>query len=143
MPEPRDPYRAYSFKLVIQDVTEGHFTSCTGLGVQVEVIEYREAGSRDVVRAIPGRTSYDDVTLRYGLTDSRELWDWMMTAVRGNVVRKNVSVLMLSDDGVNEVMRWNLINAWPSQWRGAALDALGSEVAIESLTLVFESLDRA
>ena len=138
-----DPYRAYNFKLVIQDVTEGHFASCSGLGVQVEVIKYREAGNGQVVRAIPGQTTYHDVTLRYGLTDSRELWDWMMTAATGNVERKNVSVLMLDASGVNEVLRWNLINAWPSEWRGATLDALGKEVAIESLTLVFESLERA
>ena len=37
-------------------------------------------------------------------------------------------------------LRWDLINAWPSEWRGAPLDALGREVAIESLTLVFETL---
>ncbi len=138
-----DPYRAYNFKLVIQDVTEGHFASCSGLGVQVEVIKYREAGNSQVVRAIPGQTTYHDVTLRYGLTDSRELWDWMMVAAAGSVERKNVSILMLDASGVNEVLRWNLINAWPSEWRGAALDALGKEVAIESLTLVFESLERA
>ena len=45
-------------------------------------------------------------------------------------------------DGTTEVMRWDLINAWPSAWRGAALDALSHEVAIESLTIVFESLNR-
>ena len=40
------------------------------------------------------------------------------------------------------MLRWDLINAWPSRWRGASLDALDREVAIESLTLVFETLDR-
>jgi phage tail-like protein len=85
---------------------------------------------------------YADVTLRYGLTSSRELWEWMLTAVNGSVERKNVSILMLDSDGVAEVMRWNLLDAWPSEWRGAVLDALAHEVAIESLTLVFESLQR-
>ena len=50
---------------------------------------------------------------------------------------------MLQTDGVTEVMRWDLINAWPAEWRGAPLDALAHEVAIESVTLVFESLQRA
>jgi phage tail-like protein len=50
---------------------------------------------------------------------------------------------MLDTDGVTEVLRWDLINAWPSEWHGAPLDALAREVAIESLTLVFESLQRA
>jgi phage tail-like protein len=138
-----DPFRSYNFKLMIQGVTEGHFTECTGLEVAVKVIKYREGGNNQVVRAIPGQVSYGDVTLRYGLTASRELWDWMMASARGAVDRKNVSILMLDSQGVQEVMRWDLINAWPCGWRGAPLDALSQEAAIESLTLVFESIERA
>ncbi len=143
MPNNNDPYRAYNFKLIIQGVTEGHFTECTGLGVKVEAIKYREGGNNQVVRRIPGRVEYDDVTLRYGLTDSRDLWDWLMTAVNGEVERKNVSVAMLGPEGSEEVLRWDLINAWPSEWRGAPLDALSHEMAIESLVLVFDRLERS
>jgi phage tail-like protein len=138
-----DPYRAYNFKLVIQGVTEGHFTECTGLGVKVDVIRYREAGENQVVRAIPGPVHYSDVILRYGLTASRELWEWMLTAVQGRVERRNISILMMDSAGAQEVMRWNLNNAWPSEWRGAPLNAMNDEVAIESLTLVYETLERA
>lgn len=138
-----DPYRAYNFKLEIQGVTEGHFTACTGLGIKVQVIKYREGGTSQVVHCIPGPVEYADITLRYGLTSSREIWDWLLTAVEGRVERKNVSILMLDSTGVNEVMRWDLINAWPAEWRGAPLDAQSREVAIETLTLVYETLQRA
>jgi phage tail-like protein len=40
-------------------------------------------------------------------------------------------------------MQWNLINAWVAEWRGAQLDALAQEAAIETVSLVFESIDRA
>jgi phage tail-like protein len=143
MPEASDPYRAYNFKLVIQGITEGHFTECTGLGVKVEAIKYREAGNNQVVRRIPGQVEYADVTLRYGLTASRELWEWFMLAIKGQVQRKNVSILMLDSDGVSERMRWDLINAWPAEWKGVPLNALGHEIAIEALTLVYETLNRA
>ena len=143
MPEQSDPYRAYEFKLLIDGVTEGHFTECSGLGVKVDAIRYREGGNSQVVRRIPGQIEYADVTLRYGLTSSTELWDWFLTSVRGEVERKNVSIVMLDADGVTEVLRWNLFSAWPAEWRGAMLDALSHEVAIESLTLVFDSLERA
>lgn len=138
-----DPYRAYNFKLVIQGVTEGHFTSCTGLGVKVQVIKYREGRTNQVVHCIPGQVDYADITLRYGLTSSHEVWDWLLASVAGKVERKNVSILMLDSSGVSEVMRWDLINAWPAEWRGAGLDALSREVAIETLTLVYETLQRA
>ena len=138
-----DPYAAYNFKLEIQGVTEGHFTECSSMEVKVDPISYREAGQSQVVHYVPGRVEYGSVTLRYGLTSSRELWDWFSTVVKGKVERKNLSVVLLAGDGATEVTRWNLVNAWPSQWRSAPLDALAREVAIESLTLVFETLDRA
>lgn len=143
MPELQDPYRSYNFKIVIQGVVEGHFTQCSGLGVRVGVIRYREGGNGQVARALPGRVEYADVELKYGLTKSRELWDWLMAAVQGEVVRKNVSILMLDAQGTQEVMRWNLVNAWPSQWRGAVLDAMSQEAALEHLTLVYDTLERA
>ncbi len=137
-----DPYRAYNFKLIIQGVTEGHFTECSNMGIKVDAISYREGGQSQVVHRIPGRVEYADLTLRYGLTLSMELWNWLMTGVKGKVERKNVSIAMLDSDGVSEVLRWNLVNAWVAEWRGAVLDALGHQIAIESITLVFETLER-
>jgi phage tail-like protein len=136
-----DPLRAYNFKLLINNVTEGHFTEVSGLGVKVERISYREGGNT-TVRAIPGRVTYAAVTLRFGLTASQELWDWLMSAVAGRVVRRNVSVVMLDSSGSAEVLRWNLINAWPQEWYGAPLDALSQELAIETLVLAHEGLQR-
>jgi phage tail-like protein len=112
------------------------------MGIKVDAISYREGGQSQVVHRIPGRVEYADITLRYGLTLSMELWNWLMTGVKGKVERKNVSIAMLDSDGVSEVLRWNLVNAWVAEWRGAVLDALGHQVAIESITLVFETLDR-
>lgn len=138
-----DPYRNYNFKLDIAGVTAGHFTECSGLGVRVTPIEYREGGNQSIVRHIPGRVDYAAVTLRYGLTESRELWDWIQTAVAGSVERKNISIILLDSAGNDEALRWNLVDAWPSEWRAARLDALENEIAIETLTLVFDSLERA
>jgi phage tail-like protein len=137
-----DPYRAYNFKVMVDQVTEGHFTECSGLGIRVHSIPYREGGGGPVVHRLPGPVDYGEVTLRYGLTNSIQMWQWFMSAVRGRVERRSVSIAELDDDGVTEVLRWNLDRAWVSQWRGALLDALGQEAAIESMTLVFESLDR-
>lgn len=137
-----DPYRSYNFKLEIKGVTQGHFTECSGLGVRVENIKYREGGLSQVVRQIPGQVEYGEITLRYGLTSSTELWDWFMKAVEGEVERRNVSIVMVDSDGATPVLQWDLIDCWPSEWRGAGLNALDREIAIETLTLVFETLNR-
>ena len=138
----QDPVGNYNFRVDISGVEAGHFTECSSLSIDVEAIAYREGGFNQIVRRIPGRVEYGDVVLRYGLTQSTELWEWMQTVVEGKLQRKDVSIIMLDTDGATEVMRWNLSSAWPSQWRGAPVDAMGREIAIESMTLVFESLSR-
>lgn len=140
---PVDPFRAYNFKLDIQGITQGHFTECSGLDISVEVIRYREGGSSQVVHQIPGRVEYGGVTLRYGVTASLEAWQWMTNMVNGQADRRQVSIILMATDGTTEVTRWNLSNAWPARFRGVALDALGHEVAVESLTLVYEGIERS
>jgi phage tail-like protein len=137
-----DPYRNYNFKLDIHGVNEAHFAQCSGIGICIDVLQYREGGVQQVVHNIPGRVHNRDIELRYGLTSSSELWTWFFSGVQGRVDRKNVSIILLDADGVTEVARWNLVNAWPKEWRGAALDTLGKEVAIETLVLTFETLER-
>jgi phage tail-like protein len=66
---------------------------------------------------------------------------WLFRAADGRVERLNVSIAMLDDSSSREVRRWNLIAAWPCEWRGAQLDALGSDLAIESLTLAYDRLE--
>ena len=137
-----DPYRADNFRLEIQGEVEGYFTDCSGLGARVQALQFREGGSGRLVHRLPGRVEYADVTLRYGLTSSTRLWDWFTAVLDGRAERMNVSIILLDNEGKGEVMRWNLLDAWPSEWRGAPLDALGQEVAVESLTLVFNTLER-
>ena len=138
-----DPYRAYNFKLDVGGDTAGHFTDVTGLGARVESIAYRQGGEHQVVHRLPGRVEYYDVVLRYGLTASRALWQWFQSGLRGAVQRKNVSVILLDNAGEREVMRWNLQGAWIKEWKAAALDAQGRELAVESLTLCYETLELA
>lgn len=141
MADNNDPYRAYNFRLEVSGLQAGAFTEVTGLGVKVESIQYREGGDPQSVRHIPGPVEYEPITLRYGLTDSQDLWNWLMQTVQGQIERRNASVVLLDSTG-NEAMRWNLIDAWPSHWQGAPLDAMSREIAIESLTLVYDSLER-
>jgi phage tail-like protein len=138
----QDPYPAYNFKLEIRGVMHGHFTEVSGMGIQIQDIKYREGGQNQVVHRIPGRVEYSDITLRYGVTNSKELWQWFTSIVEGNVERKNVTIVLMASNGTTAVARWDLIDCWPREWRGAPLDALGQEVAIESVTLVFETLKR-
>lgn len=135
------PYRDFNFKVVIQGVVQGHFTKVEGLGMSIGRILFRAGGENSAVRVIPGQVEYAPVTLKYGLTDSTEMLQWLFRAVEGQVERRNVSIAMLNDAGSAEVRRWNLIGAWPCDWFGAPLDALGKNLAIESLSIAYDRLE--
>ncbi len=142
MPE-QDIYRAYNFKLMIGSVELGAFTEVSGLEVTIEAIGFREGGaSWSGIRKLPGRVDVGSVTLKYGLTRNTQLWEWVMKLAEGKVDQRNVSIVLMGNDGTTVLTRWNLINAWITAWRGAQLDAMGQQAAIEEVTLVAERLTR-
>lgn len=135
-------YRNYNFLLRI-DTAEIRFTECIGLGMRIEPVRYRESGQHSIVRSLPGPVAYSEVILRYGLTDSLELWNWLKNTSEGNVARRNVTIVQLGNDGAAQKVNWNLFGAWPCQWSGVPFDALGREAAIEEVRLAFDRLARA
>ena len=139
---PSEMYRNYNFLLRI-NATEVRFTECLGLGLRIERVLYRESGATGIVRSLPGRVEYSEVVLRYGLTNTPDLWMWLKQATDGGLKRRNVTISQLDNDGATPRIDWNLFGAWPCQWSGVPFDALGREVAIEELRLAFDRLDRA
>lgn len=136
-----EPLRGYNFQLDTGSAV-GHFTEISGLAARVAPIPYRAGGQAGgSVLQLPGPVEYAPVVLRYGLTTSRSLWDWMSASMAGVVDRRTVVVAHLDNEG-SVVTRYVLENAWPCEWRAAPLDALGREVAIETLALTLEGLKR-
>jgi len=137
-----DPYKNFRFLVEIDGVVQAGFSDCSGFGSHVEAVEYREGGDPNTVRKLPGKITYADITLKWGVSDSRELYDWHLAALNGQIQRKHGSVILLDDTGA-EKLRWNFFNAWPTKWDGSAFSAKGNDVAIETLTVACERLERA
>lgn len=137
-----DPYKNFRFLLEIDSITQAGFSDCSGFGSNVEIIEYREGGESASVRKLPGKTIYPDIILKWGITDSRELYDWHLKAINGTIERKNGSIILLDDLG-QEKVRWNFFTAWPSKYDGPDFSAKGNDVAIDTLTISCERMVRA
>ena len=137
-----DPYKNFKFLVEIDKIVQGGFLECSGFGSAVEVIEYREGGEASTVRKLPGKVSFPDITLKWGVTDSREMYDWHLLAVNGAVDRRNGSIIQQDDLG-NEKARWNFFNAWPSKYDGPDFNAKGNDVSIDTMTLSCEKVIRA
>ena len=137
-----DPYRNFNFMVEIDGVSQARFAECSGFGATNDPIEYREGGENRTVRKLPGLTKYPNIVLKWGETDSDELWKWFKNIVNGKVDRRNGSIILLDTEG-NEKVRWNFFNAWPTKWDGPDFNAKGNDVAIETLELVNEGVERA
>lgn len=138
-----DPYRNFNFLVEIDGITQAGFSDCTGFGASSDPIEYREGGMpENTVRKLPGQTKYPNITLKWGLTDSRELYDWYLDVTKGKIERKSGSIILLDLEG-QERIRWNFFEAWPTKWDSADFSAKGTDVAIETLELVVEKVERA
>ncbi len=138
-----DPYRNYNFLVEIDGIAQGSFMECSGLDATTESIEYREGGDNVTVRKLPGKTSYGDITLKWGVNASKDLWTWRRQVIQGNVQRKNGSVVVYDLANSTEVARWNFVRGWPVKWEGPHFDAKGKDVAVETLTIAHEGIDRA
>lgn len=136
-----DPYKNFRFLIEIEGIIQSGFAECTGLSSKITTVEYREGGELYSVRKLPGQASYPDVTLKWGLTDSPEMYNWHLAAIQGKIERKSCSIIVKGDDGEPKV-RWNLVDAWPNAWTGPSLNAKANEVAIEQMTLTCERIER-
>ncbi len=143
MPAPQrdDPFKVFGFIVEIEGVARGAFCEVSGLESETAVIEYRN-GSETVVRKLPGLTKFGNIILRRGVTQDADLWNWRKSVVDGNIDRRNGAIVLL-DDARNEVVRWNFRNGWICKWEGPTLNAKANEVAIETIEIAHEGLERA
>ena len=136
----RDPFRSFNFAVEIDGIARAGFRECSGLDASQDPIEYREGTEGLTTRKLPGLNKYSNITLKWGMTDDTELWDWRKKAMTGKIERRNGSIVLLDDAGA-EKMRWNFREAWPTKWTGPSFNATGNEVAIETLEIAHEGLD--
>src|SRR5512139_655516 len=115
---PQNPFVGFHFVVEISGIQEARFTECSGFEAKLDVEEYKEGGVNDFVHRLPGRRSFSTVTLKRGMTTSMHLWDWLHRVATVNAKgeeKKNLSIV-LYDKAAAEVMRWNLIGAFPIKW---------------------------
>jgi phage tail-like protein len=145
MPEQKDPLISAFFTIDFGGTVAGAFRECTGLGSENEVVEYKASGDKGkyVMKKVPGRMKWNNITLKRGITDTMDMWKWRGQVEEGKVdqARKNGSITMHDQQG-NSVARWDFVNAWPSKITGPTANATNNEVGIEELEITHEGYKR-
>lgn len=140
-----DPLITAWFGVEFQGQVVGAFRECTGLGSENEVVEYKASGDKGkyVIKKVPGRMKWNNITLKRGITDAMDMWKWRQLVEEGKVAeaRKNGAVVMYNQEG-QPIARWEFVSAWPSKISGPTANAANNEVGIEELEITHEGYKR-
>ena len=140
-----DPYGAYNFLVIIDGVSsdgtavKAGCSEVSGLEAEVTPIEYRNGNDDITHRKNPGLVKYMNITLKRGMTGDPAFWNWIRTAMKGQVLRAQGSIIM-HDENHQPVLRWNFTRGWPCKYTGPGYNAANSETAIETLEIAHEGI---
>jgi phage tail-like protein len=144
MADHEDPLVSFHFAVDIQGVVQGFFTECSGLGSETEIVEHKVVKDGiEVVMKIPGRLKWENIVLKRGITSNMDIWTWRKQVETGDVAgaRRDGSIVMF-DQTLSEVARWNFIRGWPSKVTGPSVKSDSNEIGVEELTITHEYIER-
>ena len=141
--ERKDPYKNFRFLVEIDCIVQAGFSEASIPDTTQEPIEYREGNESPTVRKLPGLIKYGNLTLKWGITDSLELYEWRKLVEQGKTkdARRNLAVILMDEEG-NAASRWEFAEAWPSKYDAPDMDGKGNDVAVETLEIVHEGMSR-
>lgn len=140
-----DPLVVAHFMVQIDNFATGFFLEVSGLGSESEVTEHKltDENGKDIIRKIPGRTKWSEITLKRGITANMEFYQWRQIVENGNVdeARTNGTIYALDQAGA-PVAEWTFENGWPSKVSGPSLKSDSNDIGVEEITIVHEGIER-
>lgn len=142
------PYPAYNYLVDLKGPRNpekllGGFSDVAGLNTEIHVSDYRDGNEVNPhVRKIPGAHTVGKVTLKRGVVNSSDLWDWIKQTRKHGVDGQRDVTITLRDEANNPVQLFKLFNVIPSKYTGPTLSGKGAgDVAMEELELTAEGLE--
>lgn len=140
-----DPMIGAHFEVSVGAVT-GYFTEVSGLGSESEVIDHKimaKGAKEPIIRKIPGRLKWGDVTLKRGITKNMDFYKWRQQVEQGKVDAARLDgTIIMYDQNLTPVASWEFYKAWPSKISGPQLTSDSNAVGVEELVIVHEGIKR-
>ena len=122
------------------------FSDCDGLDMTMDVKTIREGGNNTSQIRLIGAVNYGTVTLKRGMTDSFDLWDWFDAQQHGTAkqlrtdFRGDAEIVIMSSDQKKESVSFVLKKCLVAKLKVPTLNAKDGTIAIEEMQLVYESM---
>ncbi len=134
-----DPLGSFRFLVEIEGMLVFGFREVSGLEMHREVESYAEGGAESV-RQFAKMTQYPPLVFKKGMTIVPSLlWDWYGELSAGKWKRKDGTIYLMESHGVIACY-WNFYQSYPVKWTGPELNAMDSQVAVESIEIVHDGL---
>jgi phage tail-like protein len=128
-----------------QEAVETSFQSVSGLNAELQTETLKEGGELRFEHILPMRSKYTTLVLKRGLVEESKVVKWCMDAiVNFDIQPMDMLVHLLhvnrpnqnqSSQGIEPLMTWNIVNAWPKKWSVSDFNAEQNSITIESLEL--------
>jgi phage tail-like protein len=146
------PFTAFNFSVEINvpflgpTLCSAAFAECDGLDMTMDVKSIREGGNNTRQIKLVGAVNYGQLTLKRGMTNNFDLWDWFDAQQHGSPaqlrkdLRGDVDVVMLAADHKKELVRFILKKCLLTKLKAPALNAKDGMVAVEEMQITYESM---
>ncbi len=93
-----DPIRNFRFRLEIDGLQAAAFSEAAIGETTTEAIDYREGTDPMHVRKLSGLTKFANITLKRGITDSLDIWNWHKEILAGQIQSNRKQVIIVAQD---------------------------------------------
>jgi phage tail-like protein len=145
-----DPYRNFKFKIKWDNQYVAGLSKCSALKKTTESTKWREGGDPSTSRVLPGKTSYDAITLSAGVTHDTAFEEWANSVnnFQGDAgmslknFRKDITIDVFNLQG-SKALSYIVHRCWVSEFQALPeLDAGGNAVMIQTIKLENEGWER-
>ena len=92
----KDPHQGLRYWIQLGQIEIAGFRECSGLTIETEMFEYAEGGLNTYTHKLPVRRKYANITLKRGMEEGQDLYQWYMKTAKGQISRQNISKLKRS-----------------------------------------------
>ena len=137
---------AFSGNAVASAKLDSSFQEVSGLTSTMEVDDYAEGGENRFSHKLPKTVSHPNLVLKRGVASKMSpLVIWSKETLEAGLAKpiqpKDI-VVMLLDEKRLPVRTWSLSNCWPLKWEVAGFESTSNKLAIETMELAYNSLER-
>lgn len=136
------PFASFNFQIVIDGLEiQAGFSECSGLTMDNDVIEYRCGKDLPHMRKQPGMRKFTNIVMKRGFTKDKALYDWRKMVIDSDKPYRYPGSITLLGEDRKPALVWSFTDGWPNKLEGPSLNAKNSEIAIETLEIVVETLE--